>query len=276
MIKPINSSLNSFQANNKAVNPQTGEYQDPLMRWPLRGAAFTNEVGEALRPLIGEYATLSWVPALLYIGADIYDKYKNDQTEYSPDSKRGFKQAVFQGLASIVLPLVAVKAGQNLFSLFGLLDKDKISYNSKEHVAELAQQFIANGKIRAHRYNEEEGVKEFVDSVLNSRDFKRLNRSFEKKENVEKYAENTIKTLFKMRKDLLNPSKEFTKDAWYSFYNESLNKGQTKNVAIKTVLSKLMKNKMLKGRSIKTLGGFIALGIAIKPIDKFVEELLNI
>ena len=73
-ITPLNTS---FCADKKTINVD-GEYRDPLMRWPLRGAAFTNEVGEALRPIIGEYATLSWVPALMYIGADIYDKYKNN------------------------------------------------------------------------------------------------------------------------------------------------------------------------------------------------------
>ena len=77
MIKPINITSTTFSADINTRNPETGEYKDPLMRWPLRGAAFTNEVGEALRPIIGNYATLSWIPALLYIGADIYDKYKN-------------------------------------------------------------------------------------------------------------------------------------------------------------------------------------------------------
>ena len=107
----------AFKADTVSIDSKTGEYRDPLMKWPLRGAAFTNEVGEALRPLIGGYATLSWVPALMYIGADIYDKYKNDQTEYSPNSKRLLKQAVFQGTASVLLPILAVKLGQNLFSV---------------------------------------------------------------------------------------------------------------------------------------------------------------
>lgn len=31
---------------------------------------------------------------------------------------------------------------------------------------------------------------------------------------------------------------------------------------------------MLKGNFIKTIGGFIALGAAIKPIDNFVENVL--
>ena len=110
--------VSTFRADTHSVDNR-GEYRDPLMRWPLRGAAFTNEVGEALRPLIGGYATLTWVPVLMYIGADVYDKYKNDETEYSPDSRRLLKQAIFQGLSSILLPIAAVKIGQGLFSQFG-------------------------------------------------------------------------------------------------------------------------------------------------------------
>ena len=99
-IKPINYNSVSYKADTKSINPKIGEYRDPLIKWPLRGTAFTNEIGEALRPLIGNYATLSWAPALLYFGADVYDKYKNDQTEYSPDSRRCLKQACFQFLFS--------------------------------------------------------------------------------------------------------------------------------------------------------------------------------
>ena len=31
---------------------------------------------------------------------------------------------------------------------------------------------------------------------------------------------------------------------------------------------------MLKGKIIKTIGGFLALGLLIKPIDTFVDEIL--
>ena len=75
-ISPININKYPFRADAR-IDTETGEYKDPMMHWPLRGAAFTNEIGEALRPLIGQYATLTWIPALMYIGADIYDKYKN-------------------------------------------------------------------------------------------------------------------------------------------------------------------------------------------------------
>lgn len=283
MIKPLGASVQTFKADTRTKDSKTGEYKDPLMQWPLRGAAFTNEVGEALRPVIGGYATLSWAPALLYIGADVYDKYKNDQTEYSPDSRRCLKQAIFQGMASVFLPLIAVKAGQNSLAQAGKFTEDKISINSKEHVAKIAEQFIANGKMHVFDGKDEECVKEFSDIVRNSLDFKNQKTSlknvfkifrFDKKEKVKEYSEKTIKDLIDLRKNLLNPTDSFKKDKWFKAYEADLNAGQSSNVAIKSVLTKFQQNKMFKGKFIKTLGGFVALGIAIKPIDHFVEEVL--
>jgi len=290
MLKPINTNTNSFRVDTKTVN-RNGEYRDPLMKWPLRGAAFTNEVGEALRPLIGNYATLSWAPALLYIGADIYDKYKNNKTEYSPDSQRCLKQAIFQGMASIFLPLVAVKAGQGLFSLFGMLSKDKLTINAKEQVDKLAQEFVANGQMRAHRHNDEQCVKDFMDIVANNIDYKKQKQSVKnplkkihlqiqdslslnKKANIDKYAESVIKKLIKMRKELIDPSLDGSTDKLHKYYNKALEQGQTRNVAVKSALNKHLCKSALKGRFIKTIGGFIALGLAIKPIDNFVEHVL--
>ena len=173
MINSVHSQNFNFKADTNSKNPVTGVYKDPLMKWPLRGAAFTNEVGEALRPLIGKYATLTWAPALLYIGADIYDKYKNNETEYSPNSKRCLKQACFQGLASILLPIFAVKGGQNLFSILGMQNKEKITINAKERIIELAQQYIANGKIHAYTIDKDKCTKEFLDIVANNLDYRK-------------------------------------------------------------------------------------------------------
>lgn len=283
MIRPLGVGAQTFKADNRTIDKKTGDYKDPLMQWPLRGAAFTNEVGEALRPVIGGYATLSWAPALLYIGADVYDKYKNDRTEYSPDSRRCLKQAIFQGMASVFLPLIAVKAGQNIFAQAGKMTEDKISITSKEHVAEAAEQFIANGKMHAYNGKDAECVKEFIDVVANSMDYNNKKSSLknmlkvfrlDSKEKVQEYSEKTIKDLIKLRKDLLKPTEEFKKDKWFKAYEADLKSGQTSNVAVKSVLTNFQQNKMLKGKFIKTLGGFVALGAAIKPIDHFVEEVL--
>ena len=132
----MNINRISFKADS-SHKKQADEYKDPLLKWPLRGAAFTNEVGEGLRPLIGSAATLFWAPVFLYIGADVYDKYKNDKDVYSPDSRRMLKQACFQGFASVILPLAVIKAGQATFSLFGLSSKEKLTYNVQDKINEL-------------------------------------------------------------------------------------------------------------------------------------------
>ena len=297
MIKPINKSTNypKFKADTHTIDDKTGEYKDPMMKWPLRGAAFTNEIGEALRPIIGGYATLSWAPALMYIGADIYDKYKNDQNEYSPNSRRCLKQAVFQGMASVFLPLVAVKAGQNVFSQLGKLSDEKISLNAKEQISKVAEEFIANGKMRAYHNKDGECIKEFLDIVNNKIDYKQqklsaknplskiwysLEDKFSKflkinsKTKKQEYAEKTIKDLIDLRKNILNPSTEFAAGKLYSNYNSALKNGQTNSVAVKSVLTKYQNNTLMKGNFIKTIGGFVALGMFIKPIDHFVENVL--
>lgn len=279
MIKPIGMANVIFRADKQTIDKQTGEYVDPMMKWPLRGAAFTNEVGEALRPIIGGAANLTWVPALMYIGADVYDKYKNDQTEYSPDSKRCLKEAIFQGLASVCLPVFAVKFGQNIFSQFGKLDNDGISLNSKEHVSKVAEQFIANGKMHAFDGQDDACVKEFLSQVSSSKDYsdkKQKVKVFrnENQEKLEKYAEKTIRDLIDLRKNLLNSTDAMKSNGWYSKYTKGLKGGQTPSVAVKSVLTDFQKGKMMKGNFVKTIGGFIALGSAIKPIDHFVENVL--
>lgn len=282
--------VSTFRAETASIETKTNEYRDPLMKWPLRGAAFTNEVGEALRPLIGEYATLTWVPALMYIGADIYDKYKNDQTEYSPNSKRLLKQAIFQGTASILLPIAAVKMGQNLFSIFGKLGKDGITINKKERIGKIAEEFIANGQMRAYQGKDEECIQAFMDKVQNNLDFEKRRKAINnpflkifirteeslklKAEKINKYAESTIKDLIEHRKLMLNPTEDFKSTKVYKDYVNALSNEQTKSVATKNALTNFQQSKMLKGKVVKTIGGFIALGLLIKPIDLFVHEIL--
>ena len=276
------SSIRTINFGNGVQNnkqPETQKYEDPLMKWPLRGAAFTNEVGEALRPVIGHTAaTCSWIPALLYFGADIYDKYKNNNTQYDPNKGRSVEQAIFQGLASVCFPLCAVKTGQYIFSQFGKLAKDKISYNSQQYISGFANRFIDDGKMRAFDGKDEECVKEFIDKVVNNHDVKKTKKfrvkNFDKIGKMEQYAEKTIRDLMQLRKDLLNSSADNMKTKWFLTYKKALDSGQTSNVAIKTTLKEFQYKKNLHGNTIKTIGGFVALGLMIKPIDYFVEEII--
>ncbi|MBQ7126653.1 hypothetical protein IJO12_06165 [bacterium] len=287
----IQPGLPAFKADKNSLDNK-GEYKDPLMKWPLRGAAFTNEIGESFRPVIGKFATLTWIPVFLYIGADVYDKYKNNETEYSPDSKRCLKQAIFQGLASIAIPLIFIKAGQKVFSQFGKLGKEKLSINDQEAVSNMAQSFIANGKMHAYHGKDIECEKEFVDRVKNVMDFLDHKQSgmkkarhftegyinnlfkYNREKHVENYSRKTINKLIDLRKNLLNPTEEFKKTFYYKDFLKAINSGQTENVAVKTILSNFQQDAVLKGKYLKTLGGLIAIAFAIKPIDNFVEHVL--
>ncbi|UKI40578.1 MAG: hypothetical protein L6V95_10450 [Candidatus Melainabacteria bacterium] len=67
----------------------------------MRPFAYSNEVGAAVEPLIGHSAALmSYFPAMLYIGADCYDKYlRGDNDDYQNPQPRDLpKRSFFKGL----------------------------------------------------------------------------------------------------------------------------------------------------------------------------------
>ena len=72
----------AYPERKEAVKKETKQqqYNDPLMSWPIRGLAYSNELGAAISEVAPKLGTLLWFPAMLYFGADIYDKYKNEKT----------------------------------------------------------------------------------------------------------------------------------------------------------------------------------------------------
>jgi len=80
-----------------------------------RGAAYMNDVGEGLKPAIGEaLAKRCWYPSLIYVGASVYDKTFHDEKGNKEFSlKRGGQELAFQTLASLCGPILLVNLGQN-------------------------------------------------------------------------------------------------------------------------------------------------------------------
>lgn len=114
---------------------------DPLAKYPLRAFGYSNEVGAALSamPVWGKIAEAGlWVPALLYLGADIYDKYsRGKEGNYTEASSRAaVEQAIFQALASIILPTAAVKMGQNIAGYAAKFDGTGLTASTKEEMFE--------------------------------------------------------------------------------------------------------------------------------------------
>lgn len=304
-----NSAKVSFaqkkQKSSENILHEKSKYSDPLLKWPIRGLAYTNELGAALSEVAPKFGTLLWVPALLYFGADIYDKYKNEETAYGPNAKRGTEQAVFQLLASVLLPTAAVKIGQKTASALGAMGKNGLSLQTREETINFLQEFIS----RRHLGEFSNNVPEFKTHFQKSLSIKRENLIKDKmfknpiellsnyifdrrnphviaisaKDKVLTYADKHIDEMFKIYSDLMLNKKpaEFSNKMWNNF-NKIKNKLAKDPDYAKTYLSdaaeqiikKYQKSKINNAKLLKTIGGFVALGFAIKPIDIFVEKII--
>lgn len=137
--KIIHSTKPPQQNLNQEVKKEKNQIDDDIfLKMPLRALAYTNEVGAALEPLIGHSAALmTYFPALLYIGADCYDKYlRGNHNDYQETSTACLaKEAIFQGFASVVAPTLFIHAGQNLACSANKLFGDKIDARAKNEIS---------------------------------------------------------------------------------------------------------------------------------------------
>lgn len=101
--------------------------------------------------------------------------------------------------------------------------------------------------------------------------------------NVHKYAEAQIDRIFKMREQMVKNEKpkELSNKLFSNFQKiKELNlknpeyKNQHIDHAAKYILKQFQKGQIMKVKLWKTLGGFAALGLMIKPIDMFVEKTI--
>lgn len=304
-VTPHNTGMYTPQMTGKSNNSQEQKYKDPLMNWPIRGLAYSNELGAALSEIAPKLGVLLWFPAMLYFGADIYDKYKNEKTSYNPDAQRGTEQAIFQLLASVILPTAAVLTGQKTASMIGAMGKTGLTLQTQEEVINFLQEFnsrrhfsdFINSKdkfkqhfvksfttkreklIREHKIKNP--IKLLTDAIFTTRHPEAIAMS--QKDRVLQFADKHIDSMFEMYNELMNgrKPKEFSEKMWNNF-----NKLKVKYLkdpdfaanflrdATEDIIKKFQISKMTKSKMLKTLGGFIALGIAIKPIDYFVEKIV--
>ena len=183
------------------------------------------------------------------------------QRKLSPERNRFSKNTVTSSMGPITLDIPRDREVRDVYGLTGFV----INYFSVMYLLIAYVYIIA--AILMIKYD-------LLKQRLELEKILEVQKKVNKKENIDKYAESTINELIKMRKDLLNTPIGENKTPWHKHYKSALDSGQTKNVAVKSILNKYLQNKTLKGKTIKTIGGFIALGMAIKPIDHFVEEVL--
>ena len=290
---------------NIKITPQKKEeYRDPLRSWPLKGLAYTNELGAVVSGISPKLGTALWVPALMYFGADIYDKYKTDETSYSPSKKRGVKEAVFQTLASVILPTSAVKAGQRAISALSKYSKDGLSVHTKEAVIEKSLTYMQSKSLHTFEDNPSLYAQNFKDSIITMAqdakgEFKTLslpkkvlsiinpskNTSalrFANEEKLGDFAYNQAEKIITMRKELMENTKpqEMSQKLFKKFtqtqneYKEIYSADKYLGKAAKSILKDFQNSQIFKNKMVKTLGGFIALALLAKPIDNFVEHIV--
>lgn len=266
--------------------------KDPLLTYPGRGLAYTNEVGVALNPISKIAGTLLWIPALMYFGADIYDKYKRGEDgDYSKSSKRtGVQQAVFQGLASCLLPIFAVHGGQHVGSHMYKNSKNGrgLTADAQMEILTAMKNKVSEGKITATT-TQAEAEKEILEPITNlfSKNIKGKSKKEQKsllsfaktifknthkmdKETTEKFVKEEITAVLTERDRLLKDKpKNFT-----SALKKHTNELDNQTEALKDTLGKFINKKTLKPNTMKTIGGFAALFALAMPIDYIVENVI--
>lgn len=257
---------NDFKGGGQEMQPIGKEAiksipkEDVLLKYPTRGLAYSNEVGEALRPLGDTLATVMWAPALMYIGADIYDKYSKgeDGTGEKPSAKCGLKAAIFQTLASVFMPTGAVVLGQKTANLITSKSSNlKLGAADKLVILEALHPLEKHNLLEKikHTLDDKEGLEKAVKAIADEATQKGKHpfKAMGKIVNGGKFSKGRLK--------------EVTE---YIIESTKSVKGMTDEKAIGEIIAKMQK----KPRAIKVAAGFIGLALAVKPIDHFVEKVV--
>lgn len=274
------------------------KYQDPLNKKIPVIMSYSNEIGTAISEITPKLGTALWAPTFMYLGADIYDKYKNDKDNYNPSAKRALKRAIYQGVTSLIALPTVIYAGQCIISPLGKLDKYGISGNTKEAVYRHTKNVIeqAHGRDLAdfehfktlilhtlenkiNTRKNEKRTKNWIKRVYNKLFTKRYALLDYNKEKLEAFAslnaqktfdimtalkhddrKNVPKKIYRKYKHILPDMKEMYRDGDYAYQ-------ATRNALKEYQNSLIFKNKLLK-----TIGGLITLLICANPVNDFVEK----
>ncbi|MCM1265897.1 MAG: hypothetical protein NC200_06830 [Candidatus Gastranaerophilales bacterium] len=289
--KPVEENKESKKEKRKDI------YLDS----PIRALGYTNELGEAIRPISPLLANLSWLPAIAYIGADVADKYKQDEYgNEDPSGKRASKQLATQLLASVLLPTAAVKTGQSIVDNSAAYGKKGLSLTHRENISDMVIDSIntgehkafltPDGKIDKALYKESLSGK--IDEVIkHKKTHKKIIEPFvnvietlkkpfiktPKTESIKGYADAVIDRLIDTRQQLLDGIKpeRMSKKAFDKFMALAKDAPiEEKQSMAFDAIKKMEKSKMFNNRVLKSIGGLVALSIMAKPIDKFVEHVI--
>ena len=292
MINPVFKSQNNNSENKK------NKYHDPLNKGIFVALSNSNEIGTAISDIAPRLGTALWAPTFMYLGADIYDKYKNDKDNYDPSAKRAFKRAIYQALTSIVAMPAAIILGKYIISPLGKLDKTGVSGNTKDAIYRHTRDIIS----QAHGYafenydNFKNVVLTTLQNTINSRKNETkttniFNRFYKKiftekyqilsndESKIVKFAEQNAKKTFEIFEALKSGDTKKVPKKILNIYNKILPKMKemyheadysyqaTRNALMEYQTSLIFKNKLLK-----TISGITVMFLLTKPINDFVDK----
>lgn len=273
-------------------------YKDPLNKTGVMLMSYSNEVGTAISEIAPKLGTALWAPAFMYLGADIYDKYKNDKDNYNPSTRRAFKEAVYQGVTNILALPVVIYAGQCAVSPLGRIDKSGISGNAKNEIYKHTRDVIEqiHGDILENFETFKKTIITSLENKITSRNnekntiniFKKLyNKIFTKRytllhgdkdkkiifaeENARKAydifvalkkqeVEKIPKNIYKKYHQVLPAMKEMFKDGNFAYQ------------ASRTALKEYQTSLIFKNKLLKTISGLVTLVVLAKPVNNFVDK----
>ena len=285
----------TFCAENR--QPQKN-YKDPLKNPFLVAASYSNEVGTAISEIAPKLGTALWIPALMYLGADIYDKYKNDKNKFDPSAKRAFERTVYQGVFSFALLPACIFCAQNAVSPIGRLTKDRISTNARDAVFRHTKEVLT--QCEGENFENSEKFKQVLEKSLrnkiNAYRLERKSTNFFKRifkyntvkfslttnngEKIIAFAKKNADKMFKIKNALLNEDYDNVPQSIRKKYQKSLPQIKTiyedinANSVMKTALKSYQNINIIQNKIFKTVGGFMTIIFLSKPLSNFVEKVL--
>nr|QGT49721.1 hypothetical protein Melaina855_1080 [uncultured Candidatus Melainabacteria bacterium] len=269
-ITSVNRTL-KFGAQNQDVNfdaskkEKKKKYVDPLANWPMRGLGYTNDIGIAINELAPATARLFWVPALMYFGADIYDKYKNKGDKYKPNAQRAFNQAVFQACASILFPAIFGHIGMSAFSQIDKFRGEKLSTNAKEQTLRFIKAHATIDNVAEGGVHRDELISDFEKSY--NKFYAAKSRHYQHKNIFVKMYDKLLANC--KHGAIANSNEERIKAFAKRQFIETIDNCKDAET-VKNVLDK----KIFKLKAWKSAGAFTAILLTAQAIDKFVEKVI--
>ncbi len=291
----INTSV-TFCSENKSNNPPKKQYKDPLNSPLVTAASYSNEVGAAISEIAPKLGTALWIPALMYLGADIYDKYKNDRTEFNPSARRAFERTLYQGIFGFVCMPLLIFMAQNLVSPLGKLTKDGISTNAKDAVFKHTKELIMQSE--GNTFEDKDAFKQALNLSLNNKIqahkqekanlniFKKLYHYITPKaaitnsnpDKILAFAAKNADKMFEIKEGILAGDHTIVPPIVRKTYEKSFNHISeifgSNNYAMKSALKEYQNMKIFQNKIFKTIGGFMPIIFLGKPLGRFIEKIV--